>query len=191
MTDPRITYEEQFDYLKREFLEISDFPVAHPNKKPSDFIFDIHRQFEELKKLLNMKEKDHTMIAHNFELLHSDIAKLYRIRRKITESLKIKYVRLPIKTFSEEMERNMREHDRDKGDSWEGCDLEYLFFKLDDEIKEWHEKVPLFDEPYANIDWIDELEMSKVEADRQELIDIANICMMLHNRLKEKDGGKE
>lgn len=67
-----------------------------------------------------------------------------------------------IKTFAEQMEWVMSENDISKGDSWKTCDLKFLEEKLKEEITEYFE-----------------------DGITHELIDIANMAMMLWNRKKE------
>jgi hypothetical protein len=68
-----------------------------------------------------------------------------------------------LKEFTEAMKLTLDEHQNKKGDSWNCCDLRFLENKLIEEINEYHEeKKPL--------------------AKAEELVDIANICMMLYIR---------
>ena len=57
------------------------------------------------------------------------------------------------------METTLSRHQKAKGDSWKWCDIEFLENKLHEEYNEWKES-----------------------GDKHELVDIANICMMLFNR---------
>ena len=68
-------------------------------------------------------------------------------------------MRNEILEFAIKMDNIMNIHENKKGDSWKFCDLKFLEDKLDKEYNEWIE--------------------SKNE---NELIDIANICMMLFFR---------
>jgi len=68
-------------------------------------------------------------------------------------------IRPDIMKFAEQMEAVMSMHDMKKGDSWKECPLYFLQGKLREEF----------------------LEYSK-ENDYHELLDIANLCMMLWNR---------
>ena len=72
-------------------------------------------------------------------------------------------MREEIKEFAEEMEKVMQKHDRYKKDSWKTCNLEYLEKKLVEEYKEWKDGNVLC--PLKN-----------------EVVDIANVCMMLFHR---------
>ena len=56
------------------------------------------------------------------------------------------------------MESTLKRHEK-KGDSWKTCDVEFLKNKLYEEFDVWVNS-----------------------GDKHELIDIANICMMLFNR---------
>lgn len=77
-------------------------------------------------------------------------------------------MRKEIKEFAEEMERVMKKHDKKKGDSWkeEGIDCDdYLWEKLDEEYIECvHESADI----------------------KKELIDLANVSMMLWWRERQK-----
>jgi len=72
-------------------------------------------------------------------------------------------MRKSIKEFAEQMEKVMQMHDRYKKDSWKTCKVEYLEKKLVEEYKEWQD-----------------ITMGCNAKD--EVIDIANICMMLYHR---------
>ena len=61
------------------------------------------------------------------------------------------------------MEVTLYKHQKEKGDSWNDCDLQFLLNKFDEEIKEFKEE-------------------HKPLAKAEELVDIANVCMMLFNR---------
>jgi len=61
--------------------------------------------------------------------------------------------------FVTAMENTLEKHQKKKGDSWKDCDIEFLENKLVEEYNEW-----------------------KDSKDKHELVDIANICMMLYNR---------
>jgi hypothetical protein len=70
-------------------------------------------------------------------------------------------IRPEIMEFAEEMEKKMASHDRERGESWKQCSLEYLRARLSEEVIESY--VP--------------------NADPREVIDVANFCMMIfHNR---------
>ena len=74
-------------------------------------------------------------------------------------------MRNEIKVFAEEMETIMQKHDAVKQESWKTCDIDFLVDKLGTEIKEWIDS-----------------------AKHEELIDIANMCMMVWNRIIYVDG---
>ena len=72
-------------------------------------------------------------------------------------------MREDLEEFVEEMEKVLSKHDKEKGDSWKTCDKEFLENKLKEEFREWkNTAVPL--------------------NKGVEVIDIANICMMLWHR---------
>lgn len=64
-----------------------------------------------------------------------------------------------IGTFAIAMESQMKKHQKKKGNSWKWVNIKFLEDKLDEEYAEW-----------------------KKSGDKHELVDIANICMMLFNR---------
>ena len=76
-------------------------------------------------------------------------------------------MRTEIELFAQAMENTMKKYDKKKGDSWKTCDIRFLKNKLLEEVVEfldtYHKECP---ESY----------------DKKELVDIANICMMLYNR---------
>jgi len=76
-------------------------------------------------------------------------------------------MRKEIKEFAEEMERVMQENDAIKRNSWKNLPISYLEHKLIEEYQEWYL-------------------LSNIKNNKKELIDIANICMMLWHRYKEE-----
>ena len=78
------------------------------------------------------------------------------------------HIRNPIMNFALDMERIMSENDATKGNSWKDCDIEYLVDKLGEKYKEWENS----------------LDLNSFESDPEELVDLANLCMMLWNRNK-------
>ena len=78
-------------------------------------------------------------------------------------------MREEITAFAEEMEKIMRENDKEKGDSWKHMDIVLLEVKLDEEINEWKRV---------------RHKIMNIDEKKKELVDIANICMMLWNRLQ-------
>lgn len=73
--------------------------------------------------------------------------------------MELKDMRNEIELFAMAMETTMSRHDKEKGNSWKWCDIEFLKDKLLEEF--------------------DELQKT---GDKHELVDIANVCMMLFNR---------
>jgi len=71
-----------------------------------------------------------------------------------------------LKDFTMVMGNVLYDHQKTKGDSWHNCDMQFLLDKLDEEIKEFKEE-------------------QKPLAKAEELVDIANICMMLYQRYVE------
>lgn len=65
--------------------------------------------------------------------------------------------------FIEKMRRKLNSKQEKNNDSWVICDIDYLENKLFEEINEY-------------------LEDSRHGRKSEELIDIANVCMMLHHR---------
>jgi len=64
-----------------------------------------------------------------------------------------------LQAFYSEMIIKIEQKEKEKEDSWIRCDLKYLEFALSEEIKEYNES-----------------------GDKDELVDIANMCMMIYNR---------
>ena len=81
-----------------------------------------------------------------------------------------------IKIFAEAMEKKMAEKDYHKGDSWKQCPEQVLRLGLSGEIDEWRQ-LKLHDPKNHNKEVV-------------ELVDIANFCMMLWNRLNNNAVGK-
>ena len=77
-----------------------------------------------------------------------------------------------IQAFADEMQLVMSKHDEDKGESWMDCPAKYLLDGLDTEIEELAKARGNLN--IANV--------------REELVDIANYCMMLWNRLDDGRG---
>lgn len=67
--------------------------------------------------------------------------------------------------FARTMEAVLQKHDAVKGDTWKFCPVDFLEKKLEEETREY------IDAPCR-------------VRDPMELVDIANICMMLYNRRK-------
>jgi len=79
-------------------------------------------------------------------------------------------IRPEILGFAAAMERTMRKHDLKKGDSWTDCDIEFLITKLKEEFGEVITSIDSEQSPKISKDTID------------ELVDLANIAMMLRYR---------
>ena len=65
--------------------------------------------------------------------------------------------------FVIQMEDTLQKHSGEKGDSWNDCDMQFLIDKLEEEIKEYRDE-------------------TKPLAKAEELVDVANMCMMLYHR---------
>ena len=65
--------------------------------------------------------------------------------------------------FVMQMKVVLHRHEKLKGNSWSDCDIQFLENKLKEEFEEYED---------AN----------RHSAKAEELVDIANICMMLYNR---------
>ena len=81
-------------------------------------------------------------------------------------------MRKEIKEFAEEMEIVMQKHDARKGDSWKRMDLCYLNKLFQEEIVEYQKA-------------------ERADVSRDELIDIANIAMMIWANLSVIIGDKQ
>ena len=69
--------------------------------------------------------------------------------------------------FLEQMKLKLALNQEKKGDSWQSCDIQFLELKLYEELDEFYgAKTP----------------MEKAK----ELVDVANVCMMLNNRYLEQ-----
>lgn len=68
-----------------------------------------------------------------------------------------------LKLFNIAMKVELYKNENEKGNSWCSCDLQFLLDKLDEEIKEFKDE-------------------SKPLAKAEELVDVANMCMMLYHR---------
>lgn len=79
-------------------------------------------------------------------------------------------MRPEIREFAEKMEEVMSMNDPKKGESWKTCSIEFLEQKLDEEYSEYRKEG----------DFISDFCLDP----EKELVDIANVCMMLWNRLK-------
>lgn len=68
-----------------------------------------------------------------------------------------------LKDFVMAMKVTLYKHEKEKGNSWCNCDIQFLVDKLEEEIKEYREE-------------------TKPLAKAEELVDVANMCMMLYHR---------
>jgi len=113
-------------------------------------------------------------------------------------------MREELKEFANEMEKLLKKHDDIKGDSWKTCSFRYLQDKLDEEYDEVLRtgKIRLILPAYITFKFTDK-EMKVKDSDeieyllnrkKKELIDLANICMMMYKRCNmmiEKNNKKE
>jgi len=88
----------------------------------------------------------------------------------LLNNYRTKEIRKEIMEFAKEMERIMQQNDSKKGDSWKHMNIVALEIKLDEEIAEWKEV---------------RHKLQNIDKKMKELIDMANVCMMLWHRLKE------
>ena len=90
-------------------------------------------------------------------------------------------MREEVKKFAEEMEKVLHENDNKGG--WKDCNITYLYNSLNTEI----EGLKYLIESKL-IDKIDQFNSVQNYAKniQKELIDIANYCMMIHERLDDK-----
>ena len=91
--------------------------------------------------------------------------------RRITE-----FIRPELLAFAEAMEKTMREHDPEKGDSWKDCQIKYLYIKLNEEFTEVETAV------YNRLH-----KAGKINEISKELVDMANVSAMLWNRNEVKE----
>lgn len=76
--------------------------------------------------------------------------------------------RFELREFADEMERELRKHDPKKGDSWRTMGEVVLYEQL----------VDVFEK-------LENLDHKNPRQERSELVDLANLAMMLWHRLKE------
>ena len=88
-----------------------------------------------------------------------------------------KKTRLEIEMLAVAMDVKMDRKQKEYGDSWKTCDIEFLRERLMGEFKEWH------DGQYNATAIVGRSAGGIISDERKELVDIANICMMLWNRL--------
>lgn len=82
-------------------------------------------------------------------------------------------MRNEIKEFAMSMEKKLVEKDERYGDSWKEMPMSELRGRLQEEYKEWTDGLIINLGTYV----------SDAEAEAIELIDIANVCMMMFHRL--------
>ena len=80
-----------------------------------------------------------------------------------------------IETFAREMDKVYSLHKPKKGDSWKDCDIKYLQDKLIAEHREWIAAVSS-----------EHIGTGDTEQTARELVDIANMCMMLFHRTRRR-----
>ncbi len=110
-------------------------------------------------------------------MINEDLIILKRLKaeeeeKNINARVITEYIRPEIMFFAKAMEKTMRKHDGLKGDSWRTCDIFYLMEKL---IEEKNEVENAFD----NLIYHDFKDGGQF---RGEIVDLANVCMMLRNR---------
>lgn len=106
---------------------------------------------------------------------------LSRIRKGTPECLEAMskvQMRYEIKSFAMEMEKKLALMDAKYGDSWKSMKLDELLERLSGEWSEFRESV-LFD-PSGHPQY-----------DEQELLDIANVCMMLYIRASPRSSAED
>lgn len=81
-------------------------------------------------------------------------------------------IRPEIKEFTEQMEKTMQRHDREKSDSWKDVNWDNQEFIRKKFIEEIAEVLASHFKPSLRTDGRRKY--------RGELIDVANLCMMLH-----------
>jgi len=92
-------------------------------------------------------------------------------------------VRPAVQRFAEDMERVLRKHDKTKGvNGWEksDCTFGFLVDKFDEEVEEVVTELQLcgFSSETGKNTYTKEV--------KKELVDVANICMMLCEKMKEE-----
>lgn len=77
-----------------------------------------------------------------------------------------------LEIFVIEMENKLKQKDVEYGDSWKTMPLDKLMFRLKQEYREWEETGMINDRGTP----------AMVDYSKEELVDIANVCMMLYHR---------
>ncbi|MHA1807002.1 MAG: hypothetical protein ACTSX2_05460 [Candidatus Thorarchaeota archaeon] len=85
--------------------------------------------------------------------------------KELITNMRIRRKDFPLNNFMQEMKSKMRSKDAEYGDSWKICDIDFLRGRLNDEHIEW-------------------LDIKGDAGEAEELVDIANLCMMLWIRLR-------
>lgn len=83
-------------------------------------------------------------------------------------------MREAVQDFAEAMEKKLAEKDEAYGDSWKTCDINFLHSRLMREVEE-------FEEDYHGV-----MVFHEDEETTKELVDVANVCMMLYHRIREE-----
>ena len=127
-----------------------------------------------------MKTKDRilkeALTQKQFDSIKRQVKEALKDERKKVLSEVERKERPEIIEFTKEMERVMSENDKEKGDSWKTCDIEFLVDKLEEEIEEWKEGND-YREHYALMPY-------NLDSHKKELVDMANVCMMIWHRLE-------
>jgi hypothetical protein len=79
-----------------------------------------------------------------------------------------------IESFAKEMDKVYSFHKPKKGESWKDCTIKFLQDKLVEEHLEWLKASS------GELTGLNDKDLSA-----KELVDIANVCMMLYHRLKQ------
>jgi NTP pyrophosphatase (non-canonical NTP hydrolase) len=90
-------------------------------------------------------------------------------------------IRKDVGTFADKMEQTLKKHDGVKS-GWEKESLLYLLGRLDDEIYELHE---------ARSDMYQFDKKETREDFKSELVDVANMCMMIYCNIERMDKKSE
>jgi arsenate reductase-like glutaredoxin family protein len=101
-------------------------------------------------------------------------------------------MRKELKVFAEDMEEMLKNHDRNKGDSWKTCNIRYLEEKIDEEYDEYIRtgRMKMFLPDSITFKFIDYEKRIKdpdeiiylLKKKKIELLDLANMCMMMYDR---------
>lgn len=98
-----------------------------------------------------------------------------------------------LEEFTNEMERILKKHNYKS--SWDGCDLNYLQDKLVEEIIEYfmadsfskNESKSVLDLIHRIMVGKEQIKVQRQKEPKLELIDIANVCMMIWDQLTKQD----